>query len=123
MQLCGSYDVDLRIFDKLLGNDPTVKRRDLEGAGGCLRCRLYFSDGMVSSQLIRDGIIAPIISWAGPLPEEGIHDWLALALLGLPEVRRTAETEEMLSALSYGDTLLFAEGQSGCLIIGSKSFP
>lgn len=123
MQLCGSYDVDLRIFDKLLGNDPTVKRRDLEGAGGCLRCRLYFSDGMVSSQLIRDGIIAPIISWAGPLPEEGILDWLALALLGLPEVRRTAETEEMLSAISYGDTLLFAEGQSGCLIIGSKSFP
>ncbi len=123
MELCGSYEVDLKVFDHLLGEDPTVKCRDLEGAGGSLRCRIYFSDGMVSSQLIRDGIIAPIIGWHGPMPQEGILDWMALALLGLPEVRRTTRTEEMLSALRYGDTLLFARGQSGCLIIGSKSFP
>ena len=123
MELCGSYEVDLKIFDRLLGKDPTIKHRDLEGAGGSLCCRIYFSDGMVSSQLIRDGIIVPVVEWDGAVPTEGILDWMALTLLGLPEVRRTADTDEMRSALSYGDTLLFARGQSGCLILGSKNFP
>ncbi len=122
MELQGSYAVDLKIFDQLVEGDPTIKVRDFEGAGGSLRCRIYFSDGMVSSQLIRDGILDPIIGYTGPAPGKQTLDWLALALLELPEVRHTIKTEDMLSALTYGDTLLFAEGQSGCLIIGSKSF-
>ena len=36
MKLCGSYDVDIRIFDQLVSGDPTVKVRDFEGAGGSL---------------------------------------------------------------------------------------
>ena len=122
MKLCGSYDVDIRIFDQLVSGDPTVKVRDFEGAGGSLRCRIYFSDGMVSTQLIRDGILDPIVGYRGAVPESGVLGWLALAVLELPEVRHTDETSDMLSALAYGDTLLFAEGQSGCLVVGSKGF-
>lgn len=122
MELRGSYAVDLKIMDNLVRGDPTIKVRDFEGGGGSLCCRIYFSDGMVSSQLIRDGILEPIIRYAGSVPEGATLDWLALAVLQLPEVQHTCKTEDMLSALAYGDTLLFAEGQSGCLIVGSKSF-
>lgn len=122
MELQGSYEVDLKILDTLLAGDPTIKMRDFEGAGGRLRCRIYFSDGMVSSQLIRDGILDPIVRYAGAVPEGKVLDWLALAVLELPEVKHTADTGDMISALAYGDTLLFAEGQSGCLVVGSKSF-
>lgn len=122
MKLSGSFDVDLRLMEQLTGGDPTIKYRDFEGAGGRLRCRVWFSDGMTSSQLVRDGVLQPILSFTGEVPRADVLDWLALAVLQLPEVQRSDDTEALLPALTYGDALLFAQGQPGALIIGCKGF-
>ncbi|MEA4920371.1 MAG: spore germination protein [Clostridiaceae bacterium] len=122
MKLSGNYEQDLKIIDNMISGDPTIKIRDFEARKSGLRCRIYMSDGMVSSQLISDGIIEPIITYEEDVPKNHVLDWLGLMVLELPEVQRVEETSEMISALCYGDVLLFAEGQSGCLIVGCKNF-
>ena len=123
MKLSGSYEQNLKIMDKLVSGDPTIKIRNFEAqAAPRLRCRLYFSDGLVSSQLITEGLIKPIVSYRGEVPRENVLDYLGLVVLHLPEIKAATETDDMIAALAYGDGLLFAEGQEGCLIVGCKSF-
>lgn len=123
MKLDMGFEKNTRVMDNLLSKDPTLKIRDFENRAHGLRCRLYFSDGMVSSQLLMDGVVRPVIEYDGELPGDRTLDYISLVALGLPEVKWTDETEDMISAVTYGDALLFAGGQEGCLIIGCKNFP
>ncbi len=121
MKLCGSYEQDLKIMDNMLAGDMTVKKRRFGPAGRPDCCCIYFSDGLSSSQLISQGIIGPVVR-GGALPKKGVLDHLKSSVLELPEVEWKDETDEIMPALAYGDLLLFADGQAGCLVIGSKSF-
>lgn len=123
MKLNMGFEENIKVMDNLLSNDPTLKIRDFENRAGGLRCRLYFCDGMVSSQLLMDGVVRPVTEYDGELPRGKTLDYISLVALGLPEVKWTEETEEMIASVTYGDALLFAEGQGGCLIIGCKNFP
>ncbi|MBQ2327039.1 MAG: spore germination protein [Clostridia bacterium] len=123
MKLNGSYEHDIKLMENLTAGDPTIKLRDFEGRyNPGIRCRIFFSDGMVSSQLLSDGILEPIINFRGELPKDEVLDYMALAVLELPEVRHSNDSSDMAEALNYGDVLLFAEGQPGALIIGCKNF-
>lgn len=123
MKLNMGFGENIKVMDNLLSNDPTLKIRDFENRAGGLRCRLYFCDGMVSSQLLMDGVVRPVTEYDGELPRGKTLDYISLVALGLPEVKWTEETGEMIASVTYGDALLFAEGQGGCLIIGCKNFP
>ncbi|MBQ5814096.1 MAG: hypothetical protein IIW34_08110, partial [Clostridia bacterium] len=76
MKLNGSYEHDIKLMENLTAGDPTVKQRDFEGRYNPeIRCRIFFSDGMVSSQLLSDGILEPIINFRGELPKDEVLDY------------------------------------------------
>lgn len=118
------FEQSKKIMGNLLKGDPTIKKRELESKGsGAIRCCLYFSDGLVDSMLLSEAVIKPVLDYEGEAPNENILDFLGVTVFSLPEVRYSNDTDEMISCIMYGDALLFAEGQGGCLIIGCKNFP
>ena len=121
MKLNGGYEENTLIMDRLFRNNPTVKSREIRTVSG-IRCRIYFGDGLVATNLIRDGIIAPVMGFDGKMIQGRELDIFALSVIQLPEVQKSSDTVEMEAAVAYGDALLFVEGAQEGLIIGCKGF-
>ena len=119
--LTGSFETDCRILDNLLEPDASLRKRDLL-IGGRARCRVLFSDGRASQQLIADSVVKPLLSWRGPLPERGVPDLLRESVLEAPEVKTSESPREWTASLRCGDALLLIEGERSCLIVGARSF-
>ena len=106
------------------GDDKTVKlHRFQPQAVGGVRCCLVFVDGMVDSIRINESIIRPI-SMLRTVPAEGVSmvDFLQQQVLQANEAQKEAQTQALLRSLLYGDTVLFVDGCSKALILGSKGF-
>lgn len=106
------------------GDDKTVKlHRFQPQAVGGVRCCLVFVDGMVDSIRINESIIRPI-SMLRTVPAEGVSlvDFLQQQVLQANEAQKEEQTQALLHSLLYGDTVLFVDGCSKALILGSKGF-
>lgn len=83
---------------------------------------IYFSDGVTDSMTINEHIIKPLLL-AEKLPEgeqlyPAVRDYVEMA----GDIAETNDMQEVVQAITYGDTLLFMEGCDKGLIINSKNF-
>ena len=108
----------------LFGEDKTVKLHRLQPqAVGGIRCCLVFVDGMVDSIRINECMIQPISTLHAPPPAGvAVIDYLQQQVLQVNETQKEEKTDALLRSLLYGDTLLFVDGCSKALILGSKGF-
>ena len=108
----------------LFREDKTVKLHRLQPqAVGGIRCCLVFVDGMVDSIRINECMIQPISALQAPPPAGvALIDYLQQQVLQVNETQKEAEKEALLHSLLYGDTLLFVDGCTKALILGSKGF-
>ena len=84
---------------------------------------IVFSDGMVSSSIINDSILRPLMQ-GGKLPKGPDRmKQLTGAVVEINESELTGEFSKIVGAVSYGDTILFADGCSEAAILNTKSFP
>ncbi|MDR2932940.1 MAG: spore germination protein [Oscillospiraceae bacterium] len=82
---------------------------------------IYFSDGVVDSLLINEHIIAPLLV-ADIDPGPGLFEAVRNCFVMTCDMKETTEMHEIVSDITYGDTLLLIEGSNRALIISSKSF-
>ncbi len=109
---------------QIFGQDKTVKEHRFQPA--CIsgiRCCIFFVDGMVDSIRINESIIQPISTLTVP-STEGVDrvDFLRQQVLQVNETQTEEQFANLLRALLYGDTILFVDGSTKALILGSKGF-
>lgn len=111
-------------IQQLFSQDKTVKAHRFQPllVGG-LRCCIFFVDGMVDSIRINESIIQPICTLVeAPGDEVSTLDFLLRQVLQVNETQKETRMEALLRALLYGDTILFLDGSTQALILGSKGF-
>ncbi len=111
-------------MDELFSSDKTVKshRFQPQSIPG-LRCCIYFIDGMVDSIRINESIIQPICTLSAPAPVQTPPvDFLQQQVLQVNETAKADRFDSLLRSLLYGDTVLFVEGSTQALVLGSKGF-
>lgn len=115
---------NIAYLQQTFGQDKTVKHHCFQPlfVSG-LRCCIFFVDGMVDSIRINESIIQPICTLDAP-PGEGSAplDFILRQVLQVNETQKEDRMEGLLRALMYGDTILFLDGSSQALILGSKGF-
>ena len=88
-----------------------------------LECCIFFVDGMVNSPLVNDNIIRPILLHKPSIAIGADKlSYLEKKVLQTNETSQNDDFEQIIYALLYGDTILFCNGCSKALIIGSKNF-
>ncbi len=115
---------NIALMDELFSSDKTVKshRFQPQSIPG-LRCCIYFIDGMVDSIRINESIIQPICTLSTPAPvRTPLVDYLQQQVLQVNETAKADRFDSLLRALLYGDTVLFVEGSTQALVLGSKGF-
>ncbi|MCL2563381.1 MAG: spore germination protein [Oscillospiraceae bacterium] len=112
------------ILDELFTDVDIMLHREFENAE-CpgLKFCIYFSDGVSDSMMLGEHVIKPLIL-ADNLPHppkllyEAVRDHVELT----GEISETQDVQEIVNAITYGDTLLLVEGSATGLIINNKGF-
>lgn len=109
---------------KELFRDVEILRiRELEGTGNRgLSCFIAYFDGLVDARLIGENIVRPLLEARLPLSCDDALDFVQKQVVQVGEVKKAEDTAALIDAITYGETLLFVEGQAGALVLDTKSF-
>ena len=116
--ITGDPKTDIEIFKAVFSEDAAFKFREIKRKNGALVAALCFFDGMANSALAAESIAEPIASAAADGAEivaENIEAYVTNC-----ELRSEESTEKLISAVMYGDTLLFVCG--GAFVAGTKNW-
>lgn len=107
---------------KGLFEDVDIMRYKFASGGG-RDYAIVFSDGMVNSTIINDNILRPLMQ-APPLSKGAdLMERLTLEVVQINESELTGEFQKIVDSVSYGDTVLFADGCAQAAILNTKQFP
>jgi spore germination protein KA len=83
---------------------------------------LAYCDGVVNSSIINDSIIKPLI--LSPVTGSGpeLIETLMSHVLMVNEAEKTSQYQKITEAITYGDTVLFAESANEAVILNTKEF-
>ena len=113
-KFCGSDDLKFREF---LINSETGKRR---------KAFIVFIDGLASGKVINESIVGPLISGISGQAEfnesESNNAPIDNSMISVGEIREIFTIEDAILGCLDGDTVLFADGMSSAIIIGSKGY-
>ncbi|MCL2367551.1 MAG: spore germination protein, partial [Oscillospiraceae bacterium] len=112
------------MLDALFTDVDIMLHRTFENAENPTRkfC-VYFSDGVSDSMMLGEHVIKPLILARGlPHPWEGLYEAVRDHVELTGEIAETQDMQEIVDAITYGDTLLLVEGSDTGLIINNKGF-
>ena len=117
-----NLDENLRMMQKLFRDDDAlVTRRVGNSLNRSLEYLLFYCDGMVNSQTINESVIRPLTR-SEERPGRDALQTLAEKVLIVNEVKKTDDWNEIIRSVTYGDTILFAQGCAQALLLNTKSF-
>ncbi len=120
----GNLHQDMEFIKELFADVDILRVRELENKNdGSQKFCLFYCDGLVDSLLISQTIVNPLISaQIKPQGGESLADVLLKEIVQVNEAEKTQELKKVIDAITYGDTVLLADGSKDVLILNSKSF-
>ena len=101
-------------------NDVLVTRPINSEKKGELTYLIAYMDGLVNSIIINDSIIKPLMLLDPDKQKNCSIDTLVNQVIMINELKRADKWSEIIEAINYGDTILFANGANEALILNSK---
>lgn len=86
------------------------------------RFGIFYCDGVVNSSLINDNIIKPLMLSSEVKLGDGLIDTIIEKVVQVNDAAKTDNFKEIVKAVTYGDTILFAEGANQAVILSTKEF-
>jgi spore germination protein KA len=121
LKVSSTLEENVALMKKLFENVDIMRYRFVE-ADGRKDVAIIFSDGLVNAAVINDNILRPMMR-GEPLPKGPDRmKRLTGEVVQISESELTSEFERLIPAVSYGDTILFAEGSDEAAVLNTKSF-
>lgn len=122
-RISNKLDDNIKIFNTLFMDvDIMLSRRFSNKGGTGLDFCVFYSDGVVDSMMINEHLIEPILEADKLLPGPGLFDMVKNSVVATSDMKESNDIDEIVSSITYGDTLLLVEGSDRALIISSKRF-
>lgn len=87
-----------------------------------LKFCIAYCDGVVSSAIINENIIKPLML-SGAVQSDGpLIDHLIENVVLISETKKTTQLKDIVESITYGDTILFVEGADEAVILNTKGF-
>lgn len=113
---------NLEIMKKLFADVDIMRYKHIEDEAH-RKYAIAYSDGMVSSGILNEHILSPIMHSRGV--EEG-PDFIERLISEVVEVSEAEPTDDfckIVASICYGDTVLFVDGCESAAILNTKAFP
>ena len=113
---------NLAVLQRLFANVDLLQYRMIQSeAVKPARYLLVFCDGVVSSEIINTNIVRPLMSIP---PRSGVplEESLVGDILHVGGVKQTKSFREIVESVTYGESILFAEGMDRAILLNTKQF-
>ena len=118
-----SLAVNINTITDIFKDDDTLISRQFSNQNqNSVKCCIFFIDGMVNNKIINENIIMPIIINSILCPTNQLLDLIQTQVIVSNDVKQTDNFKDVSEAIIYGDTVLFADGVCGALIISTKGW-
>ncbi len=116
-------DENIKLMEALFTDVDTMLNRQFENAERPeIRFCIYYSDGVADAMLINEHVIKPLIQMEGLRPGPQLFDEIKDRVILINEVKESSDIAEIVSGITYGDTVLFLDGADRALLFNSKKF-
>ena len=116
-------DENIKLMEALFTDVDTMLKRQFENAERPeIKFCIYYSDGVADAMLINEHVIKPLIQMEGLRPGPQLFDAIKDRVVLTNEVKESSDIAELVSGVTYGDTLLFLDGADRALLFNSKKF-
>jgi len=121
LKLSASLQDNVRLMKELF-RDVDIMRYRFVSENGKHQVAIVFSDGLVDSGTINENILRPLMRAALPEGRDRVRVMVD-GIVETDEAEITDEVKKIVHAISYGDTVLFADGCAEAAILNTKKFP
>ncbi|MDP4118829.1 MAG: spore germination protein [Bacillota bacterium] len=118
-----SLETNIEILKKLFIDVDVLQLRFFQS--DCKKAQKYciaYCDGLINLNVINDNVIKPLQISTVKVSGKKQMDDLANLVLTVHSAKKVTQYQEITEAITYGDTVLFAEGASEALILDTKGF-
>ena len=122
LKVSSDLSENIALMKKLFENVDIMRYRFVSEEGRP-DIAIVFSDGMVSSTIINDNILRPLMQGVKLTRGPDRMKQLTGEVLQVNESELTSEYAKIVGSVSYGDTILFADGCPEAAVLNTKSFP
>ncbi len=123
LSLTESLEDNVSLMQQLFADVDTVQVRRLENENdAALKYAILFSEGVVNKDTISEHVIKPLMLSQSVQPGDALIDNLIWKVLKVGDSVKTTRVKDIVEAVSYGDTVLFAEGSAEAATLNTKSF-
>lgn len=120
-ELTFSLKKNVELLQRLFTDVDILIVRYVQNQGGLKFCIVY-CDGVVNSDTINENIVKPLMLSENIPSGQGLPENLMEQVIQINDINRTDKMRDIVEAVTYGDTVLFAEGMNKALILNSKGF-
>lgn len=123
--LTNSLQRNIKLFSDIFVKDSTLKSRTIKNRfNKQLECCVLYFEGMVENSFISASIISPIMNcnFSDFDSNENLFETIKDEIIISTYIQVTKDINELIRALTNGDTIVFIEGFSDCMIINSKGW-
>jgi spore germination protein KA len=117
-----SLEENVKRMDSLFDRVSTMLSRRFQNAESKAEFCIYFSDGITNSMLVNEHLVEPLILSRELRRGGGLFEQVKSQAVQANYVTESTDLNEIIEAITYGDTLLLVDGSSKGLLISSKNF-
>ena len=118
-----NLDSNIKTMENVFKDDDTLVIRQFANQNQIgVKCCIFFIDGMVNNEIVNENIILPIIVNNILCPSNKLLEQIQTQVIVSNDVKNTDSFNDIVEAILYGDTVLFADGVCGALIISTKGW-
>jgi len=123
IRLSRSLDKNVAIIKELFTDVDILRTKDIHNNHDeSLKYCILFNDGVVNSMMINENVIKPLMLSSAARPGRDLLDTVMQQVVQIGESEKSDSIKDIVEALSYGDTILFADGAAEALILNTKGF-
>ena len=118
-----SLEKNIAELKNIFVDDGTIGTRWITNChNNALKYCIVQNDGLVSSTIINENIIKPLMLSKVMLNKGQQIDTLIHQVILTNQVKKTNQWQEIIQSVTYGDTILFIDGEAEVLLLNSKGF-
>ena len=129
--LTGVLETDKELLETLLKDcDDIVKKSFLGGEKRNLQVFLFYTDGMVKTEMIEESIMRPLLLRDIPVftgtkeeRENALFRYMTKEVMEMADLKAADMLEDVVTEVLSGNTAVLFEGCKKAVIISSKMFP
>ncbi len=118
-----SLESNISALKKLFDNNDTFIIRKIKcSAADDLEYFIAYNDGLVDSSIINENIVKPLMLYEPDRSSGSLITPLIESIIQINEVKTASDMNTLIRDVTYGDTLLFVDGEREAAILNTKSF-